>query len=65
VPYGTISKSPINLLGDVEQWGITDTSKLSNVNVNVTSMTGAQLKELVKKLPDGIKYGLNVEKETP
>jgi hypothetical protein len=27
-------------------------------------MTGAQLNELLKKLPDGVTYSLNLDKET-
>jgi hypothetical protein len=33
------------------------------VNINVAEMTGAQLAELLKKLPDGVSYALNLDKE--
>jgi len=58
-----IAKSPVNLLGEVEKWGISAATNISNVNLNVTKMTGAQLNELLKKLPDGVTYSLNLDKE--
>ncbi len=62
-PFGTPPKSPVNLLGEVEKWGISAATNVSNVNLNVTKMTGAQLNELLKKLPDGVTYSLNLDKE--
>jgi hypothetical protein len=63
-PFGTPPKTPVNLLGEVEKWGISPATNVSNVNLNVSQMTGAQLNELLKKLPDGVTYSLNLEKET-
>ena len=63
-PFGTPPKTPVNLLGEVEKWGINPATTVSNVNLNVSQMTGAQLNELLKKLPDGVTYSLNLEKET-
>lgn len=63
-PFGTPPKTPMNLLGEVEKWGIGPATNLTNVTINVSQMTGAQLTELVKKLPDGVTYSLNLEKET-
>lgn len=63
--FGTPPKTAVNLLGEVEKWGINPVTKVTNVNLNVAQMTGAQLAELLKKLPDGVTYGLNLEKETP
>jgi len=65
-PLGTMPKSPVNLLGEVEKWGITAATNVTNVNINinVSQMTGAQLTDLLKKLPDGVTYSLNLEKET-
>jgi hypothetical protein len=62
-PFGTPPKSPVNLLGEVEKWGINPATTVSNVNLNVSQMTGAQLNELLKKLPDGVTYSLNLEKD--
>ncbi len=55
--------SSLNLLGKIESWGINTGSRVANVNVNIENMTGAQLQELIKKLPDGVTYGLDLEKE--
>jgi hypothetical protein len=63
-PYGTPPKTPVNLLGEVEKWDISAATNVTNVNINVSQMTGAQLTELLKKLPDGVTYALNLEKET-
>ena len=57
-------KTPVNLLGEVEKWGISAATNVTNVNINVSQMTGAQLTDLLKKLPDGVTYSLNLEKET-
>jgi hypothetical protein len=61
--FGTPPKTPVNLLGEIEKWGIAPATNVANVNINVTQMTGAQLTELLKKLPDGVNYSLNLEKE--
>lgn len=63
-PFGTPPKTPVNLLGEIEKWGINPATTVSNVNLNVSQMTGAQLNEMLKKLPDGVTYSLNLEKET-
>jgi hypothetical protein len=62
-PCGSPPKSPMNLLGEVEKWGISAATNLANVNINITTMTGAQLTQLLKNLPDGATYGLNLDKE--
>jgi hypothetical protein len=63
-PFGTSAKTPVNLLGEVEKWDITAATNVTNVNINVSQMTGAQLIEILKKLPDGVTYSLNLDKET-
>lgn len=60
--FGTPPKSPVNLLGEVEKWGISAATTVTNININVPQMTGAQLTEMLKKLPDGVTYSLNLEK---
>jgi hypothetical protein len=60
-PFGTSPKTPVNLLGEVEKWGINAATTVANVNLNVSQMTGAQLSEFLKKLPDGSTYSLNLE----
>jgi hypothetical protein len=64
-PHGTPPKTPVNLLGEVEKWGINGATNVTNININVSQMTGAQLTDLLKRLPDGVTYSLNLEKETP
>lgn len=55
--------SGLNLLGQVESWGIGPATAISNVSLKVGKMTGAQLQSLIKHLPDGVTYGLDLEKE--
>jgi hypothetical protein len=63
-PFAAPPKTPMNLLGEVEKWGIGAATSITNVNINVSQMTGAQLTDLLKKLPDGVTYSLNLEKES-
>ena len=63
-PFGTPPKSPVNLLGEVEKWGISAATNVTNVNINISQMTEAQLTDLLKKLPDAVRYSLNLDKET-
>lgn len=62
--FGTLPKTPMNLLGEVEKWGISSVTSVNNVNINIAQMTGAQLTDLLKKLPEGVTYSLNLDKET-
>ncbi|MBK8173470.1 MAG: DUF499 domain-containing protein [Sandaracinaceae bacterium] len=55
--------SALNLLGKVENWGITTGTQIQDVQLKVANLTGAQLSELLKKLPDGITYELTLNKE--
>jgi hypothetical protein len=55
--------SPLNLIGTLEVWGIGPATTVEEVSIKVSAATGAQLKELLKKLPDGMTFGLNLEKE--
>lgn len=55
--------SGLNLLGQVESWGIGPATALTNVTLRVAKMTGAQLQQLLKNLPDGVTYGLEAEKD--
>ena len=56
--------SGLNLLGQVESWGVGPATPLTNVAIKITKMTGAQLQKLLRDLPDGVTYGLDLEKET-
>jgi hypothetical protein len=55
--------SSLNLLGKLETWGIGAGTQVRGLSVKVDSLTGAQLKELIGKLPDGITYEMGLEKE--
>jgi hypothetical protein len=62
-PFSSEKTSSLSLLGKLETWGVTPGAKVSNVNISIENLTGAQIQDLIKKLPDGISYGLNLEKE--
>jgi hypothetical protein len=51
------------LLGQVEAWGIRPATTVTNISLKAGKMTGAQLQQLLKHLPDGVTYGLDLEKE--
>ncbi|KKK52721.1 hypothetical protein LCGC14_3102050, partial [marine sediment metagenome] len=62
-PLSMPTTSALNLLGKVESWGIGPGTQLQAMRLKVDNLTGAQLQDLLKKLPDGMTYELNVEKE--
>jgi hypothetical protein len=55
--------SPLNLIGKLEGWGIGPATPVREVTIIVSAATGAQIKELLKKLPDGMTFELTLEKE--
>jgi hypothetical protein len=60
--------SPLNLIGKIEGWGIGPATKVAEVSIKVSTaqgsiITGAQLKDLLKKLPEGMSFELHLEKE--
>jgi hypothetical protein len=55
--------SPLNLIGKLESWGVGPATQTSDVTIKVSAASGAQLKELLKKLPDGMTFELSLEKE--
>jgi hypothetical protein len=63
VPLSSPPTSPLNLIGKLEGWGIGTATQVAEVSIKVSSATGAQLKELLKKLPDGMTFQLDLEKE--
>jgi hypothetical protein len=54
--------SPLNLIGKLEGWSIGPATPLSNVRLTISAASGAQLKELIKRLPDGMTFDLSLEK---
>lgn len=63
VQHSAPPTSPLNLIGKVEGWGIGPATTLRAVSLKVTCASGAQLQKLLRGLPDGLTYELNVEKE--
>lgn len=63
VPLSSPPTSPLNLIGKLEGWGIGTATQVVEVSIKVSSATGAQLKDLLKKLPDGMTFELNLQKE--
>jgi hypothetical protein len=62
-PLSSPPTSPLNLIGKVEGWGIGPATPVKEVTLKVSAATGAQLKELLKKLPDGMKFEISLDKE--
>lgn len=63
IPLSNPPTSPLNLIGKLEGWGIGPATPVAEVSIKVSAATGAQLKELLKKLPDGMTFELSLEKE--
>ena len=63
VPHASKATSALNLLGQVESWGIGHGTHVQDLSLRVSSMTGAQLDKLLRTLPDGITYELSLQKE--
>lgn len=57
------STSSLNLLGKLEGWGINAGTQVYGCKLSVDKLTGAQLQDLLKKLPDGMTYSLDLEKD--
>ena len=55
--------SALNLIGKLEGWGIGPATQVTEVSIKVSAASGAQLKEMLKKLPDGMTFELSLEKE--
>ena len=62
--YSAPPTSGLNLLEQVvDKWGIGSATTVSDVTLKIGKMTGAQLQALLKHLPDGVTYGLDLEKQ--
>ncbi len=62
-PLSAPATSSLNLLGKLEAWGIKPGTQIRSLSLRVDQLTGAQLQEIIRKLPDGTTYELNIEKE--
>jgi hypothetical protein len=58
--------SGLNLLSRVvDVWGIKPSTTLRNASLRIDKLSGAQLKQLIRELPDGLSYGLEADREDP
>ena len=55
--------SPLNLIGKLESWGVGPATPVKEITLKLDAATGAQIKELLRKLPDGLTYELSLNKE--
>ena len=62
-PHSALPTSNLNLLDQLEKWRIRPATPVANVTISIAQLTGSQLEQLLKRLPDGITYGLQLEKE--
>lgn len=63
IPLTNPATSAINLLGKLDTWGIGPGTPLTDVSIRIAVLTGAQLQNLLKKLPDGMTFALDLKKE--
>jgi hypothetical protein len=63
VPINIPATSSLNLLGRIESQGIKAGTQIHDLRLKVHKLTGAQLQELIRKLPDGMTYELGLDKE--
>ncbi len=56
--------SALNLISKLETWGIGTATPVSEVTIKVSTATGSQLKDLLKRLPDGMTFELTLDKES-
>lgn len=55
--------SALNHIGQLELWGIGPATPVQEITLRIASSNGAQLKDLLKKLPDGLTFDLSLEQE--
>jgi len=55
--------SGLNLAGQLEGWSIGPATPVKSVTITLDAATGAQVKKLLEKLPDGMIYGLSLDRE--
>jgi hypothetical protein len=60
----TSATSALNLYAKAtDDWCINPGSQVKNLSLRVEALTGAQLQKLLKNLPDGLTYALELDKE--
>lgn len=61
--YANPATSSLNLIGRLETWGIGPATNVHQVMIRVDAATGAQLRGMLRNLPEGMTYELALEKE--
>jgi hypothetical protein len=59
----SVPTSGLNLLGQIEKWGVKCENTVTTVSLKMEKMNGVQLNELLKNLPNGVQYILELEQE--
>jgi hypothetical protein len=59
------STSALNHIGQLETWGIGPATSVSEITLRISSATGAQLKDMLKKMPETLAFELSLEQEEP
>jgi len=62
-PLSASATSSLNLLGKLESWGVRPGTQVRALSLKAEHLTGSQLYEMIRKLPDGVLYELDIEKE--
>ena len=62
--FTTGATSPLNLIGKLESWSVGPATPVKAVTLKVQDATGAQLKDVLKKLPDGMRFELSLDKDS-
>jgi hypothetical protein len=62
--FANPATSPLNLIGKLESWGVGPATQISDVTIKISAASGAQLKDLLRKLPDGMTFELSLDKES-
>jgi hypothetical protein len=55
--------SALNLTAKLEQWQVTESTRVRAVTLTVEGMSGKELRKLLESLPDGLRFGLSLEQE--
>lgn len=55
--------SALNLLGRIESQGIKAGTQLHDLQLKVDKLTGSQLQDMIRKLPDGMTYEIELDKD--
>jgi len=57
--------STLGHIGQMESWGIGPATPMKEITLRIPNATGAQLKDILKRLPDSLLFDLSLEQEEP